>query len=100
MDSQLLLYQNPDGSIKIDVHLEDETVWLSQAQLGDLFQKTKATISEHIKNVFEDGELEASATVRNFRTVQKEGCRDVERAIDFFHTRIEEDVQQLKRLVH
>jgi len=100
MNTQLLLYQNPDGSIKIDVHMEDETVWLSQAQLGDLFQKSKATISEHIRNVFEEGELEASATVRNFRTVQKEGVRDVERAIDFLHPRIEEDIQQLKRLVH
>lgn len=79
-NSKILIYQNPDGTIKIDVRLEDETVWLTQAQLCELFHKSKATISEHIKNVFEEGELEASATVRNFRTVQTEGifgiCRN------------------------
>ena len=69
-NSEILIYQNPEGSIKIDVRLEEETVWLSQAQLCELFQKSKATISEHIKNVFEEGELETSATVRNYRTVQ------------------------------
>ena len=85
MSSEILIYQNPDGNIKIDVRLEEETVWLTQAQLCELFQKSKATISEHIKNVFEEGELEASATVRNFRTVQTEGNREVERAIDYYN---------------
>ncbi len=85
MNSEILIYQNPDGNIKIDVRLEDETVWLTQAQLCELFQKSKATISEHIKNVFEEGELEPSATVRNFRTVQTEGNREVERAIDYYN---------------
>lgn len=85
MDSEILIYQNPDGNIKIDVRLEEETVWLTQAQLCELFQKSKATISEHIKNVFEEGELVASATVRNFRTVQTEGNREVERAIDHYN---------------
>jgi hypothetical protein len=67
---EILIYQNQEGNIKIDVRLEEETVWLTQAQLCDLFQKSKATISEHIKNVFEEGELEAISTVRKFRTVQ------------------------------
>jgi len=84
-NSEILIYQNSEGSIKIDVRLEEESVWLSQAQLCDLFQKSKATISEHIKNEFEEGELEASATVRNFRTVQTEGKREVERAIDYYN---------------
>ena len=84
-NSEILIYQNPDGNIKIDVRLDEETVWLTQAQLCELFQKSKATISEHIKNVFEEGELEASATVRNFRTVQTEGNREVERAIDYYN---------------
>jgi hypothetical protein len=83
-NSEILIYQNPEGSIKIDVRLEEETVWLSQAQLCELFQKSKATISEHIKNVFEEGELVQSATVRNFRTVQTEGNREVERSVDFY----------------
>lgn len=73
MNSEILLYQDRDGVIKVDVRLEDETVWLTQAQICELFQKSKATISEHIKNVFEEGELDAMSTVRNFRTVQKEG---------------------------
>ena len=84
-NSEILIYQNSEGSIKIDVRLEEESVWLTQAQLCELFQKSKATISEHIKNVFEEGELEVSATVRNFRTVQTEGKREVERAIDYYN---------------
>lgn len=83
--SEILIYQNPDGNIKIDVRLEDETVWLTQTQICSLFQKSKATISEHIKNVFEEGELDVGATVRNFRTVQIEGNRNVERDIDYYN---------------
>lgn len=85
MNSEILIYQNQDGNIKIDVRLDDETVWLTQAQLCDLFQKSKATISEHIKNVFGEQELEAAATVRKFRTVQQEGLRSVEREIDHYN---------------
>ena len=85
MNSEIIIYQNPDGNIKIDVRLKEETVWLTQAQLGELFQKSKATISEHIKNVFEEGELNALATVRKFRTVQQEGSRKVEREIDYYN---------------
>ena len=67
-NSEIILYQTEDGTTKIEVRLEDETVWLSQAQIGELFQKAKATISEHIKNIFEEGELQESSVVRNFRT--------------------------------
>ncbi|MBK8701950.1 MAG: virulence RhuM family protein [Saprospiraceae bacterium] len=83
--SEIIIYQNTEGNIKIDVRLEDETVWLTQAQLCVLFQKSKATVSEHIKNVFEEGELEEGATVRKFRTVQMEGSREVERELDYFN---------------
>lgn len=82
---EILIYQNQEGNIKIDLRLEEETVWLSQAQICDLFQKSKATISEHISNVFVEGELEAISTVRKFRTVQKEGTRQVERDIEFYN---------------
>lgn len=85
MTSDILIYQNTDGNIKIDVRLENETVWLTQAQLQQLFDKSKSTISEHIKNVFEEGELDPQATVRKFRTVQKEGNREVEREIDHYN---------------
>ena len=84
-NSEILIYQNSEGSIKIDVRLEEESVWLTQAQLCELFQKSKATISEHIKNVFEEGELDASATVRNFRTVRLEGNRQVARDIEHYN---------------
>ena len=84
-NSEILIYQNSEGSIKIDVRLEEESVWLTQAQLCELFQKSKATISEHISNVFEEGELDPIATVRKFRTVQQEGARTVEREIDHYN---------------
>ncbi|MBC7554845.1 MAG: virulence RhuM family protein [Taibaiella sp.] len=73
MNSEIIIYQNPDGNIKIDVRLDEESVWLTQAQLCELFQKSKATISEHIKNVFEEGELIESSVVRNFRTTAADG---------------------------
>lgn len=70
---EIIIYQNKEGNIKIDVRLEDETVWLTQAQLCELFQKSKATISEHISHIFEEGELEESSVVRNFRTTASDG---------------------------
>ena len=73
-NSEIIIYKNQDGSVKVDVRLEDETVWLTQAQLCELFNKSKATISEHIKNVFEEGELDARATVRKFRTTTPHGA--------------------------
>ncbi|MEI6866587.1 hypothetical protein [Flavicella sp.] len=76
-NDQILIYQNQDGNIKIDVHLEGETVWLTQVQMATLFGKAKSTISEHTKNVFSEGELDKMATVRNFRTVQQEGDRKI-----------------------
>ena len=74
---QFLIYQSEDGSTRIDVMLEVETLWLNQKQLTELFGKAKGTISEHIKHIFDDGELAPAATVRLFRTVQPKGGRDV-----------------------
>jgi hypothetical protein len=71
---EIILYQNQQGTIKIDVRLEEETVWLTQAQLCELFQKSKATISEHIKNVFAEGELDEKLVVRKFRTTTPHGA--------------------------
>ena len=73
-NGEILIYQNPNGSIKIDVRLEDETVWLTQAQLGQLFGKDKRTISEHIGNIFKEGELEEALVVRKFRTTTQHGA--------------------------
>jgi hypothetical protein len=70
---EILIYQNKEGDIKLDVRLEEDTVWLTQSQLSSLFQKSKATISEHISNVFKEGELHENAVVRNFRTTASDG---------------------------
>ncbi len=83
--SQIILYQSEDGRTKLDVRLENQTVWLSQKQLTELFGKAKGTISEHIKHIFEDGELEPEATVRLFRTVQTEGAREVTREVECYN---------------
>ena len=72
--SEIVIYQSKDGNIKVDVTVEDETVWLRQSQLCELFQKSKATISEHIKNIFEDGELDEKVVVRKFRTTTQHGA--------------------------
>ena len=82
---QFLLYQTPDGDSQIEVKLQNDTVWLSLDQMAELFQRNKSTISRHIKNVLEDGELEEKATVANFATVQKEGTRKVEREITYYN---------------
>jgi hypothetical protein len=84
-NSQLLIYQNPDGKIKIDVRLEDETVWLTQEQMAMLFGKGRSTVTEHISNVYEEGELEQNRTCRKFRQVRQEGSRNVEREIDYYN---------------
>ena len=82
---QFLLYQTPDGDSQIEVKLQNDTVWLSLDQMAELFQRNKSTISRHIKNVLEDGELQEEATIANFATVQNEGTRKVERVIAFYN---------------
>ena len=72
-NSNIIIYQTEDGGTKIETRLENETVWLTQSQFCELFQKSKSTISEHIKNIFEEGELEENSVVRNFRTTAADG---------------------------
>lgn len=84
-DSQLLIYQTEDGTTNLEVRLENETVWLSQRQMAELFQVTVPTINEHVKTIYSDGELEPEATIRNFRIVQVEGSRQVNRPVDFYN---------------
>jgi len=83
---QILLYLTPDGESRIEVRLQDETVWLSLDQMAELFQRNKSTISRHIKNVFEEGELQPEATVAKFATVVNRGIRgEVEDRIVFYN---------------
>ncbi|MDD3739832.1 MAG: hypothetical protein PHH30_01200 [Bacteroidales bacterium] len=71
---EIILYQNPDGKIKIEVRLEDETVWLTQEQMALLFGKARTTINEHIQNVFKEGELDDKVVCRNFRHTTQHGA--------------------------
>lgn len=81
----MIIYQTEDGQTKIDVRMENETVWLSLDQMAELFQRDKSTVSRHIKNIFAEGELSESATVANFATVQSEGERAVSRNITHYN---------------
>jgi hypothetical protein len=83
--SEILFYQTEDGGSRIEVRLDENTVWLSQRLLAELFQKDVRTINEHIQNIYEEGELAPEATIRKFRIVQTEGKREVERIVDFYN---------------
>jgi prophage maintenance system killer protein len=84
-NGEIIIYQTEDGTTEIETRLQEDTVWLTQAQIVQLFDSSKANISEHIKAVFVEGELNSESTVRKFRTVQKEGSRLVNRNIDHFN---------------
>jgi hypothetical protein len=81
--SDVIIYEN--GTVALSATVENETVWLSQKQMGELFGKSVKTINEHVNNVFKEGELEKDPTIRKFRIVQTEGEREVEREIDFYN---------------
>lgn len=82
--NEIILYQ-PDETLSLDVRVEDESVWLNQAQMSDLFQATKQNISLHISNIFKEGELESDSTVKEYLTVKTEGNRKVQRRISFYN---------------
>ena len=82
---KILIYQNEKGDTKIDVYFEDDTIWMTQSAMCDLYQVAKSSISEHISHIFKDGELDPQATVRKFRTVQLEGARQVTRERDCYN---------------
>ena len=86
MENQnILIYENQSGDIKVDVRFEDESIWLNQAQICELYGKAKSTISEHIKAIYDEDELQKDSTVRNYRTVQIEGSREVSRDIEHYN---------------
>lgn len=82
---KILIYQNEKGDTKIDVYFEEDTIWMTQKAMCELYQVAKSSVSEHITNIFQDGELEPEATVRKFRTVQTEGTRQVARERDYYN---------------
>ena len=81
---EIVLYQ-PDESIRLEVRLEDETVWLTQAQMGVLFGTNRQAITKHVKNIFESGELDRDATSSILELVQREGNRNVKRKIEYYN---------------
>lgn len=85
LNSQFLIYQTDSGQTKIDVRFENETVWLTQALLAELFQVSIPTINEHLKNIFEDGECDQDRTIRKFLIVRQEGARSVTREIEHYN---------------
>jgi hypothetical protein len=82
---EIVLYRTGDGKTTLEVSLAEETVWLTQVQLSELFAKNRRTISEHINNIFKEKELRRDRTIRKFRIVQQEGPRSVERLVDFYN---------------
>lgn len=83
--SEIIIYQTPDNKTQVDVLLEQDTVWLTQGQIVSLFKSSKASISEHTKNIFEEGELDRLQTVRKFRTVRTEGKKQVSRMLEYYN---------------
>ena len=83
--SQIVIYQTEKGETKLDVRFQDETVWLTQKMIAELFQVAVPTINEHIKNIYAEGELLPKGTIRKFLIVQKEGIRKVSRKVDFYN---------------
>ena len=82
---EFLIYQSEEGLINIEVKIQDETVWLTQQQMADLFQTSRTNVVEHIKHIYEEGELDEGPTCRKFRQVRKEGNREVSRELPFYN---------------
>ena len=82
---EILIYQTVDGQTNIEVKIEDDTVWLTQQQMSELFQTSRTNVVEHIKHIYEEGELDKISTCRNFRQVRKEGNREVTRQIPHYN---------------
>ena len=82
---EIIIYETKDGETSIDVRMEEETVWLTQAQMVDLFQTTKQNVSLHINNVYKENELEKNSTVKEYLTVQNEGRRLIRRNVKYYN---------------
>lgn len=85
LNDKIIIYQSEDGKIQLDVKLEGETVWLTQAQMVELFQTSKQNVSLHINNIYKEGELEKEATVKDYLTVQSEGARTIHRRVKYYN---------------
>ncbi len=84
-DGEFLLYHTEDGQVKLEVRLQNETVWLTQQMVAELFQTTVPNISMHIRNIYAEGELTPEATIKKLLTVRQEGSREVRRELDYYN---------------
>ena len=82
---EIIIYQADDGQTKIDVRFEEETLWLTQQQMAELFHSSRTNVVEHIRHIYAEGELDESSTCRKFRQVQKEGVRNINRELPFYN---------------
>ena len=85
LNHEILLYTTPDGAVRVEVAFEDETFWLTQRKIAELFGVDIRTVNEHLKNIFASNELQPLATIRKFRIVQTEGAREVSREVEFYN---------------
>lgn len=83
--SDFLFYTSPDGEVRVEVFFEDETIWLTQKRMAELFGIDTRTVNEHLQNIYDAGEISQTATIRKFRTVQREGERKVRRDVNFYN---------------
>ncbi len=91
---EILIYQSDDGLTNVEVKIQDETVWLTQQQMAELFQTSRTNVVEHIKHIYDEGELDELSTCRNFRQVQKGVKYEVTREIPFYNLDIQNNLQQ------
>ena len=84
-DSEILLYTTPDGQVQLDIRLQDETLWMTQQMMAELFQTTVANINVHIKNILQEAELQEEGTIKEILIVRKEGSRNVRRPVNFYN---------------
>ena len=84
-DSQIVIYQSDSGETRLEVRLQEETVWLTQSLMAELYQTTKQNVSLHVRNIYEEGELAPEATVKQYLTVRQEGSRSVQRLLDYYN---------------
>ncbi len=83
--NEILLYTTPNGQVKVEMYLQDETIWLTQQKIADLFGVDRSVVTKHLQNIYETGELQKDATCAKFAQVQQEGSRSVTRQIEFYN---------------
>ena len=84
-NSEILLYTSPDGQVQLDIRMQDDTLWMTQQMMAELFQTTEANINVHIKNILQEAELQEEGTIKEILIVRKEGSRNVRRPVNFYN---------------